>query len=1160
MRPRASTLRGWAAQPRHVVRVALLLAVTLAGSVLAHGLAERDARRDSDRAAEVAAVQIRGRVVQAASLAESLRQFMLDRSGTGVTSDQFTRNALRWLSPARFSAAAWVEPIPNARRAAYERRIGQSIVTPDSGVVPRDSRSSYLPATLVSGFPPLAVPGVDLSATPGMAAALARARRIDGVSATPMAASSDGTRGLFLVAPAPNLVGQVLRPGYVALFVSDLGLRAAATDLPAVRVTSADAAPGAGAGGGSGNTIRRSFTAAGQRFDVAVPREPVEGPGAVLPWVILAGGLVVAALGGALGFNAARRNRAQEELDRIFTLSRDVIAVADFEGRFTRVNPAAEEILGYTEEELLTRPYVDLVHPGDREKTAEESDAIASGRPTVSFENRYVRKDGSIKMLEWTTTPDVDKRLMYSVARDVTERRAAEAEARRLADEQAALRRVATLVARDASQTELFTVIAEECAQLLGTDDIAVIRYAGGRDMVMLATSGDLKAIFPAGSRQPLGGDSVATSVFRTGRAARMDDYGHARGRIPDAVRPIGLRCAVATPIVVESRLWGSMVAATSAEELLPPETEARLAQFTALMATAIANAESRGRADRLNEGQAALRRVATLVAKEAPPAEVFASVAEELSHILGDVDCSLFRDEGDGTASAVAVSGAVVSAAIPVGTRMSIDGPGVIASVLRDGHQCRIGDYSAIDGDGAIAQRARELGLSSAVGCPVVVGDRIWGALGAASREAEAFPPESEARIAQFADLVATAIANAAARAEVERLAEEQAALRRVAVLVADGAAPAAVFDAVAAEMEGLLGADGATLSRYEPDGEVTIVAHRGMNAALLPPGTRTAHESRGVISVVRNSERPARMESRGGTDGEMSHLMRSLGVRACVAAPIVVDGRLWGVAIANWAGDETPPPDSEDRMAQFAGLLDTAIANADSRDQLTASRARLLTASDDARRRVVRDLHDGAQQRLVHTIITLKLAQRSFRLDDGRAEALIAEALEHAQNGNAELRELVHGILPATLTSGGLQASLGALVSRLGLPVGVDVPAQRFPAELEANAYFIVAEALTNVVKHSHATRADVRAHVDGDVLRLEVRDDGVGGADPNGHGLVGIGDRATALGGQFSVRSPVGGGTFVTAALPLRRRADRGTRMAKSLHPDDDGRERG
>jgi len=185
---------------------------------------------------------------------------------------------------------------------------------------------------------------------------------------------------------------------------------------------------------------------------------------------------------------------------------------------------------------------------------------------------------------------------------------------------------------------------------------------------------------------------------------------------------------------------------------------------------------------------------------------------------------------------------------------------------------------------------------------------------------------------------------------------------------------------------------------------------------------------------------------------------------LRVSVGAPIVVDGRLWGIITASWKGEESPPADTEERVAHFAELLDTAIANADSRDQLTASRARLLSAGDEARRRVVRDLHDGAQQRLVHTIVTLKLAQRAFREDDGKAESLVGEALGHAERGNAELRELAHGIIPSVLSRGGLRAGVNAFAARLDLPVQVDVPAERFPAEVEASAYFIVAESRTS------------------------------------------------------------------------------------------------
>jgi signal transduction histidine kinase len=382
----------------------------------------------------------------------------------------------------------------------------------------------------------------------------------------------------------------------------------------------------------------------------------------------------------------------------------------------------------------------------------------------------------------------------------------------------------------------------------------------------------------------------------------------------------------------------------------------------------------------------------------------------------------------------------------------------------------------------------------------------------------------------------MATAIANAEARAEVDRLADEQAALRRVATLVAEGSPASAVFDAVAAEMERVLSADGVTLSRYEPDDEVVVVAHRGSDPRRVPPGTRVSHRGENVTSMVRRSQRSARMEHPPGPPAPIAELAANRGVRASVGAPIVVDGRLWGVAVANWRAEKPLLPDTEERMAHFAELLDTAIANADSRDQLNASRARLLTEADDARRRVVRDLHDGAQQRLVQASLTLRRAEQLLQGKDPDVEALVAEALEQADRGNTELRELAHGLLPPVLARGGLRAGVRSVVRRLDLPVELDVPAERFPTETEASAYFIVAEALTNVVKHSQAERAGVRVAVQDGTLRIEVRDDGIGGADRGGHGLVGMNDRVTALGGRLTIESPAGGGTLVAATLPL------------------------
>jgi signal transduction histidine kinase len=335
---------------------------------------------------------------------------------------------------------------------------------------------------------------------------------------------------------------------------------------------------------------------------------------------------------------------------------------------------------------------------------------------------------------------------------------------------------------------------------------------------------------------------------------------------------------------------------------------------------------------------------------------------------------------------------------------------------------------------------------------------------------------------------------------------------------------------------MERLLDADGVALARYEHGDEVVLLAHRGLNARRVPPGIRVRHEEESVTAIVRRTERSARMEGYDGTRGAIGQLVQTVGVRASVGAPIVVEGRLWGVVVATWNGENPPPAGTEQRMAQFAQLLDTAIANADSRDQLTASRARLVTEADEARRRVVRDLHDGAQQRLVHTIVTLKLARRALKQNNEAGESLVSEALEQAERGTVELRELAHGILPPVLTRGGLRAGVDTVVSRLDLPVQVDVPDERFPREIEASAYFIVAEALTNVVKHANAGRAEVRALAENGTLQVEVRDDGIGGADLGGHGLMGIADRATAFGGRLDIDSPAGGGTVVAATLLL------------------------
>jgi PAS domain S-box-containing protein len=534
-----------------------------------------------------------------------------------------------------------------------------------------------------------------------------------------------------------------------------------------------------------------------------------------------------------------------------------------------------------------------------------------------------------------------------------------------------------------------------------------------------------------------------------------------------------------------------------------------------------------------LADEQAALRRVATLVARETSPEAVFAAVVREVGEVLGVDATHLGRYDDDGTVVSVAQWGSYPS--VPIGARFPLEGDSVSARVLRTGRPARMDDY--MEAPGVIAATIRQIGIRFSLGVPISVGGRTWGVMTATSKDPEPFPEETELRLQDFTELVATAISNATAHDRVRVLADEQAALRRVATLVARGAHPGAVFDAVTQEVVELLKASAVSLARHEGD-VLTVIATSG-TAADVRIGDRFPVGGANVTSAVLRTGRTARLDDLGDATGPIGDTARRAGVRSAVAAPVVVDGRTWGVLAAIWTDRGPAPDDTEERLAGFAELLDTAIANADGRDQLAASRARVLAAGDEARRRVVRDLHDGAQQRLVHTIVTLKLAQQALSENPSDAAVLVAEARSAAELATAELRELARGILPSVLTRGGLRAGVDAFVSRLDLSVDLDVSSEPLPPDIEASAYFIVAEALTNVVKHAHATRATVRAAIDDGVLALEVRDDGVGGADPDGHGLVGIADRVAALSGRLRIESAGRSGTVVAARLPLSTR---------------------
>jgi signal transduction histidine kinase len=419
----------------------------------------------------------------------------------------------------------------------------------------------------------------------------------------------------------------------------------------------------------------------------------------------------------------------------------------------------------------------------------------------------------------------------------------------------------------------------------------------------------------------------------------------------------------------------------------------------------------------------------------------------------------------------------------------------------------------------------------------PIVVDGRVWGVIAAGATDRQALPPDIDARLTQFTELVATAISNTQAREDLRRLADEQAALRRIATLVAQGTEARAVFDAVCEETGRLLAATTVNLAHFTPEGLNRTMAGWSVRGVHVPTGTLLPLDGETINAVVQRTAAPGRFDSYEGAPGELAAHLRRLGIRSEVGAPVVIEGRVWGALIAGTDEPQPLPPGSELRLASFAELIATAVSNATARADLIASRARIVQAADEQRRRVVRDLHDGAQQRLLHAVMTLQLAHGR---DDAPPELteLVGQALEHARAAIEELRELAHGIHPAILTHRGLAAAVEGLADRAPLPVHVEIPEHRYPAIVESAAYFIAAEALTNVAKYAQASTARITATRSTDRLVVAVEDDGAGGANPYpGSGLSGLRDRVAALDGTLTVDSPPGAGTRIRAEIPLR-----------------------
>ena len=503
------------------------------------------------------------------------------------------------------------------------------------------------------------------------------------------------------------------------------------------------------------------------------------------------------------------------------------------------------------------------------------------------------------------------------------------------------------------------------------------------------------------------------------------------------------------------------------------------------------------------------------------------------MAQVFGVHIVTIDRYDSDAHSTVVA---SVDDPGFPVGSRWPLDGPSLGATVLETGRAARIEDYTDLQSTSAAAMRAWS--IRSAVGVPILVDDRPWGVICVANPGGAPLRQGIEEGLSDFTELLATAIARAEAREALARLADEQTALRRVATLVAEGVRPAKIFSAVSDEVGQLFATHVAAVVRFDPEDQAIVLVGAAQRVAAEFAGARWSFDNASASARVYHTGRSARMSGAylASVDGPTSAGFGRPGTVCTVASPIMVEGRLWGAMVV--AASEELPPDAEERLEKVGELVATAIANAESKSELAASRRRIVAASDDARRRIERDLHDGTQQRLVSLGLAVRVAQSSLPSDlsDLRSElSQIATGLAEAVE---ELQELSRGIHPAILAQGGLAPALRTLARRSAIPIALDIRTDtRLPTPIEVAAYYVISEALANAAKHAQASRIDISVTPRDGRLMLSIRDDGIGGADRSrGSGLVGLTNRVEALGGSISIESPPGAGTRITAELPL------------------------
>lgn len=376
--------------------------------------------------------------------------------------------------------------------------------------------------------------------------------------------------------------------------------------------------------------------------------------------------------------------------------------------------------------------------------------------------------------------------------------------------------------------------------------------------------------------------------------------------------------------------------------------------------------------------------------------------------------------------------------------------------------------------------------------------------------------------------------------RRQLRRFVEEQGALRRIATLIARGISPAEIFAAVAGELGRIQGVEHTVVNRFDPTRIATSVGHWSAPGApdILPPaGGRWPLEGNSAAAVVLRTGRPARVNTDGATS-TIGTWSRENGIRYVVGCPITVGGHLWGMIAVFSADTEPPPDDTEEHLVEFVELLATAIANAENRNELLASSARIVAASDEARRRIERNLHTGPQRRLMALGEELRLTQASVDPELGDLREQLARTAKGLDGVLDDLREISRGLHPAALSRSGLRRALEALTQRSEVPAELTMRVdRRLPDHLQVAIYYTVSEALTNVAKYAHADAVRIGLTLDASTLRLRVTDNGVGGADPSrGSGLFGLKDRIESLGGTIEVISPFGGGTSLLIDMPV------------------------